>query len=92
MDTMKSKLAKAAKGVRKRVRARTLTSLTAGLALVVGLAWNDAIGTFIKILFPVEANSIVPKFIYALAITFFVTLVIIGLEKALEEEDVKADS
>ncbi len=87
MADIKSTIKKQAKAVNSKVRERILASLTAGLALVVGLAWNDAISSFIKILFPMEANVIVAKFIYALVLTILVTVVIIGLEKALKEEE-----
>ncbi len=76
-----------AKEVRNKIRERILASLTAGLALVVGLAWNDAISASIKVLFPLDANALFPKFIYALILTVFVTLIIIGLERALKKEE-----
>jgi len=87
MSDIRSKIKKEAAGVRKAVRGRVLTSLSAGFALVVGLAWNDAISSFIKLLFPVDASAILPKFIYALVLTVFVTLVIIGLERTLKEPE-----
>lgn len=51
-----------------------------GLGLVAGLAWNDAISSLIKYLFPAEqGGGIVAKFVYALIITIFVVLVMVYL-------------
>jgi hypothetical protein len=81
------KIAKRADVVRKKTRGRFLTSISAALALVVGLAWNDAIGTFIKYLFPLDSTTMVAKFIYAAILTLFISFVIVYLESVLGDKD-----
>lgn len=81
------KLVKKADVVRKKTRGRFLTSISAALALVVGLAWNDAISTFIKYLFPLDSNTIVAKFIYAAILTVFISFGIIYLESVLGDNN-----
>ncbi|PIQ68440.1 MAG: hypothetical protein COV91_04190 [Candidatus Taylorbacteria bacterium CG11_big_fil_rev_8_21_14_0_20_46_11] len=55
-------------------RERTVGFITAGLGLVAGLAWNDAIRSLIDYLFPLDKNGLTAKFIYAVAITFVVVI------------------
>lgn len=50
-----------------------ISSLITGIVLLVSLAWNDFIKSFIKKYFPVkDDNTIHSKLIYALVITFLV--------------------
>ena len=56
--------------------------LSYSLGLVAALAWNDAIQSLIRSLFPKEsASSIVIKFIYAAVITLLAVIVIFSLAK-----------
>lgn len=49
--------------------------MTAAFGLVAGLAWNDAIKSFIEFAFPFSTSgSILAKFIYAVIITIVVIL------------------
>lgn len=63
------------------LKRKTLSYLTAGLGLVVGLAWNEAVKTLIEHLFPAPQNSILGKFIYALVITIILVIVSSSLLK-----------
>lgn len=63
---------------------RSVGFIMAGLGLVAGLAWNDAIQTLFKIVFPSEQNSLAAKFIYAIVVT--VVIVIVGSKVAREEK------
>ena len=57
--------------------------IIAAFGLVAALAWNDAVKSLIEYFFPNKDNSILLKFIYALALT----VVIIVLTKlALKPE------
>lgn len=51
--------------------------VTAGLGVVAGLAWNDAIRSLIEYVFPLQRNTVLIKFVYALIITLVV--VVIGI-------------
>lgn len=55
--------------------------ITAGLGIVVGLAWNDAVQALVKVLFPMDTSSVVAKFSYAIVITVFLVFVSGKLDK-----------
>ncbi len=70
-----SRLKTEAERLKKEVREKTATYITAGLGLVVGLAWNDAIKALIEFAFPATvANGIIAKFGYAAILTLIVVL------------------
>ncbi len=75
MDTkiegIKNKTAK----VRGDVKEKTMGYILTALGLVAGLAWNDAISSFIKYFFPADSNGIVAKFAYAVIVTFIIVVV-----------------
>ena len=73
--------------LKKEVRKKTIGYISAGLGLVAGLAWNEAIKDLINVLFPLEENSVIAKFIYAIVMTLVVvvmTLYLIKKEKKKE--------
>ena len=71
----------------KEVRDRTLGFITAGLGLVVGLAWNDAIKALIEYLFPLDKDSIPAKFIYAVLLSVIVVVFSTYLVRLLQCRD-----
>jgi hypothetical protein len=77
---LKSRLASA-------VRERTIGYITAGLGLVAGLAWNDAIRSLLEHLFPIDRNGIVAKFIYAIMATLAVVVVSIIFIRSIKNTD-----
>lgn len=60
--------------LRKEVREKTLSYITAAFGLVAGLAWNEAIKSLIEYFYPASQNGLLAKFIYALVITLVVVL------------------
>lgn len=75
--------------LQSEIKARTLGYVVAAFGLIVGLAWNDAIKTFIEYWFPFGGNGIVAKFIYAGIITLVLGIVsyyVIGSEINDENE------
>ena len=60
----------------EEVRERTAGYIMAGFGFVAGLAWNDAIKSFIEHIFPLSSGAIAAKFVYAVLIT--VVIVIVG--------------
>jgi hypothetical protein len=60
--------------LRKEIRGRTVGYIMAGLGFVVGLAWNDAIKSFIEYVFPLEKNSLLAKFTYAGIVTILLVV------------------
>ena len=79
-------LRKNLKEARLAVRSKFFSYIAAGFGLVIGFAWNDAISSLIKQLFPDAAGSILAKFIYAVILTVTVAFVLFYLEKVLEKE------
>jgi hypothetical protein len=68
------KIREEGKEIRKEVHARTVGYIIAGLSVVVGLAWNDAIKGLIDQVFPLQENSLWARFIYAVLITLLLVL------------------
>ncbi|HZX50122.1 MAG TPA: DUF5654 family protein [Candidatus Paceibacterota bacterium] len=76
----------ATKKFKQEFRARTVGFIATALGLVVGLAWNDAVKTFIETIFPIKGDTILLKFFYAVILTFIVVSVIILLMRFVEDE------
>ena len=84
MDEKENK--KREEDIKRVVAERTITLVLGGLGLVVALAWNDAIQAFFKSVFGDAPNSVVAKFIYALALTIIITIASIRLAKLTSNE------
>ena len=65
----------------KKFLEKTGLYIMAGLGLVVGLAWNDAIQELVKELVPIGTGTVVLKFIYALVVTAILVLISMRMEK-----------
>lgn len=73
--------------VKKELKSRISGYIIAGFGLVAALAWNDAIASFIKEIFPESSSSLIAKFIYALVMTVIVALVAIYVTRILEGKE-----
>ena len=82
----RKKLKKHRRLIEKEVKERTISYILTAFSLVAGLAWNEAIKTFIEYLFPMNKNSIFAKFIYAFLITFVVVFITIYFNNLLKED------
>ena len=67
--------------IKTQIRSQTTGYITAGLSLVAGLAWNDAIKSLITFLFPLDTSGILIKFAYAIIVTAIVVIASISLLK-----------
>lgn len=76
-----------AKKIGNTVAERMVGYIVAAFGLVAGLAWNDAIRTLIETIFPIGANTIIAKFIYASVLTLLVVLVGIYLLNLFKAEE-----
>lgn len=81
--------AKHLKEMRQEFRKQTATYVLAGLGLVTGLAWNDAIKTTIESFFTLSKDSIPAKFVYAIIITVLIAVAGMYINKANEKEEKK---
>lgn len=76
--------------LRREINKKVASYITAGLGLVAGLAWNEAIKSLIDYIFPPsEGNGLMAKFIYALVITVVVVIVSLYLARILSQEKKK---
>lgn len=74
---------------------RTEGYIITAFGIVAGLAWNEAVKALMAFLFPIEKDSILAKFIYAILMTIilvFMSLYVvrfINKDKNKEIEDIK---
>ncbi|MBU2633569.1 hypothetical protein KJ751_03665 [Patescibacteria group bacterium] len=73
--------------LKEEIRGKLLSYMTAAFGLVAGLAWNDAIKSLIEFIFPLERNTVLVKFFYAVLITFAVVLISVYLLRFFKKED-----
>ena len=81
------KLKKEKEKIKREAKNKVLGYITAAFGLVAGLAWNEAIKALIEELFPLGQNTLLAKFIYALAITIFVVVVSLYLVRMFRKEE-----
>ena len=73
--------------LRKEIKKQIATYILAGLGLVTGLAWNDAIKGLIEKYFPLASGGgVVAKFLYAVVITTVVVVISLYVFKSDEEK------
>lgn len=70
--------------VQREVWQQTVTLLLGGLSLVAALAWNDAIISLFKQIFP-AAGNLIAKFVYAVVVTAIIVTVSMRLRKFKKE-------
>lgn len=80
------KITKESQELHREVRRKTVTYITAALALVVGLAWNEAIKAVIEYLFPLDQNTMAVKLIYAAILTVVLVFITAYILKEQKEE------
>ena len=74
-------------GLKNEIGSRVTGYIVAAFGVVAGLAWNDAIGTLIDFLFPLEKNTILAKFIYAVLITIALVAITIYISRFLKKRE-----
>lgn len=84
VDTIK----KEGKEFERAVREKTLSYIIAALGLVAGLAWNEAIKALIEYFFPMSANTILAKCVYAVIITSVVVFASLYNARLLKKKEV----
>lgn len=68
------KLRDGGRSMQEEIREKTIGYILAGLGVVTGLAWNEAISTLIEYLFPLDKNTILAKFMYAILMTAVIVI------------------
>ncbi len=89
MINIKDKIKNGSKEIKKEIQQRTSGYILAAFGLVAAFAWNDAIKSLIEYFFPLNKNTVLIKFIYAISITFIVVIISIYLTKLLSDKNKK---
>lgn len=75
--------------ISREVKEKTLSFIITAFSLVAGLAWNEAIQSLINSFFTIDKNSILAKFIYALAMTLALVFIAVYLAKIFDQSGEK---
>lgn len=75
--------------IKQELHKKVVGYIAAGFGLVAGLAWNEAIKALINHLFPLDKNSLLAKFIYAIVITLVAVIISVYLMKLFKKEEPK---
>ena len=77
------------KSFKKELRKQSVGYIVAALALVAGLAWNEAIKALIEYLFPISQNTLLAKLFYAVIMTIIVVfgVYILNLVQGKDEKN-----
>ena len=86
MQSIKDKIKNRSKEIRKEVRQRTVGYILAAFGFVAALAWNEAIRDLIEYFFPINKNTVLIKFIYAIVLTFLVVIVSVYLARLVYDK------
>lgn len=81
MNSLKKNSLETAQKASHAVRKKTTGYIAAGLGLIAGLAWNDAIKEIIDAFIPTLGSTIVAKLLYAVILTLVVSVVLMFLER-----------
>ncbi len=77
------KLKEHSQKISREVKQKTLGFIITAFGLVAGLAWNEAIQALIKNIFPLDNNSVIAKFIYAVLMTLLLVVIAMYLTKLI---------
>lgn len=75
--------------LKREVRKQVSGYILAGLGVVAGLAWNDAIKGLIEYAFPISQTSMRAKFLYAVLLTLVIVLISMYVLRVNREDDKK---
>jgi len=77
------KLKEHSQKISREVKQKTLGFIITAFGLVAGLAWNEAIQSLIRSMFPLDNNSVIVKFIYAVLMTLLLVVIAMYLTKLI---------
>ncbi len=86
MTALKDKIKQDGSEIRKELRSKTLGYIGTALGLVAGLAWNQAVQSFIQKYFPMDKHGVLAQFVYAIGVTFIIVIVLYLLTKFLTQK------
>lgn len=71
----------------RQVREKVAGYILAAFGFVAALAWNEAIKELIDHFYPLDANGLVAKFVYAVVVTVVVVVVSLILIKFSKDDE-----
>lgn len=66
---------KTGQDLQRELKDKTSAYVLAAFGFVAGLAWNDAMVSFIDYFFPAEKDTLLAKFLYAVFVTLIVVVI-----------------
>jgi len=87
MINIKDKIKSEGRAIKREIQRKVSDYVLAAFSLVAALAWNDAIKSFIEYVFPLNQNTILIKFFYAITITLIVVIISVYLTRLLAEKN-----
>lgn len=84
---IKESLQKEGKKLSEEARQKTASYVEAGLGIIAGLAWNEAVKALIEYFLPFSGGTVLAKFIYAVVMTFIVVVVSVYLTRVLKRSE-----
>ena len=85
LKILKEETTKLNEEVRKQVSGYIL----AGLGVVAGLAWNEAIKALIDHIYPLSGSGLWIKFVYAIVLTVFIVIVSMYIVRNTRKDEKK---
>lgn len=73
----------------QEVRKQASGYILAGLGVVAGLAWNDAIKALIDFVYPVSGSGLWAKFVYAVILTAVIVVVSMYIVRRVQTDEKK---
>jgi len=72
-------------------RRRTEGYIITAFGIVAGLSWNEAVKALMEYLFPMEKDTILAKFLYALIMTIILVFISLYVVKFVNKKDDKKE-
>jgi len=70
---------------------RTEGYIVTAFGIVAGLAWNEAVKALMAYLFPIEKDTILAKFLYAIIMTVILVLISLYVVRFINKKDDKSN-
>lgn len=74
---------------KKEIKEKTTGYILAAFSFIAGLAWNEAIKSFIDKILPFSKDNVLVKLIYAVLVTAVIVVITIYLVRLTEKKEEK---
>lgn len=83
MSSVLDRIKQEGKTLKTEFRLRTVGFILGGLGVIAALAWNDAVKALIEYFLPLERDSLLAKFVYAIVISVVVVVFSVYLTRLI---------